>query len=800
MARTVGNSIDDLVRHHFAKLQPMVIEAMVDTLKELGDISQNPNIEVVKASVFNISSKSKGSSSTSSRLSPAPQLDNNNSMVEDDTKIDENVENSKICENSKVSENFTQNSEHPTQNDISKKEQVPLMEYYINFLQFIEAILSHNQSADNSKLFIQKGGLKQVMRLLQPKSLPDDFPSSLGVHQIGALLKTMISLTKDDTIFGSLLNEFYRFVTKPEIVIGKSKLEYSKFYDLNVEERPSFLVEMAKVIRVDVEVTNKNDSSESGRTGIKNTPKPLQNSLKSLQNVENLTDTFTSIEKQYQDNLLVLQSMLQVVNSLLEVNKDHVGNGVQVTATSLPMKNRTQFLDHIVKSQTVHLIRHNLSNIQRNLSWETSMVYFNFLDEANLEALSPLRAEISETDKIGENEAQNGVKNLENQSMETDDKPEIEKSSILHEKDTEMTQHDPKTGNSTNSNPSPTNVPSQTKNAQQTPNSTISSRLPLKIKTSFTTAYQVIKTISELKSNITCLLIGNLMPSNRINRNYRNHPGLPSQIMPVITDKYQWIAANIIQSSIDSLSFEEIVPIEEHSMPKSLASHSLMLGLDRMKLMHFNNNVVSLVKILTDIKCNVYHYQLVTFHARGGFNLLHLTFKHAMTILFASDASVNDKNEKNCQLVDIFNKINDFEETTDEISSNLKKIEINFKKCNRQAALNYIDLYLSLLDKLTDCQEVLNSKYPLPDKHYTQCRKAMKNAENPRGVKACPPQNPKNGKSFEILRVFQIFSDFFRSFGCPPPKHVFRHFISFFHTVPRQFHSRRRNIRSRRRN
>jgi hypothetical protein len=194
--------------------------------------------------------------------------------------------------------------------------------------------------------------------------------------------------------------------------------------------------------------------------------------------------------------------------------------------------------------------------------------------------------------------------------------------------------------------------------------------------------------------------------------------------MPVITDKYQWIAANIIQSSIDGLNFEEIVPIEEDSMPKSVASHSLMLGLNRMKLMHFNNNVVSLVKILTDVKCNVYHYQLVTFHARGGFNLLHMTFKHAMTILFASDASVNkDENEKSCQLVDIFNKINDFEgeateKATHEIASNLKKIETNFKKCNRQAALNYIDLYLSLLDKLTDCQEVLNSKYPLPDKHY----------------------------------------------------------------------------------
>ena len=84
----------------------MVIEAMVDTLKELGDISQNPNIEVVKASVFNISSKSKGSvSGTSSRVSPVP-LDNNNSMVEDDTKIDENGENlTKVCENSKICEN-----------------------------------------------------------------------------------------------------------------------------------------------------------------------------------------------------------------------------------------------------------------------------------------------------------------------------------------------------------------------------------------------------------------------------------------------------------------------------------------------------------------------------------------------------------------------------------------------------------------------------------------------------------------------------------------------------------------------
>jgi len=550
-AKAIGRQLDELIRHH-PSLKSHVVDAVIDMLNCLVSMSQDDNVSVVKYNQVHSSRDSHAIPSNQDSI-----LDDEDSLFRPDTPVSSRT------------------------SPVTREE--PLMEYFVNVLHFIESILSNNNTVDNYREFVTRGGIVDILKLLWMKQKPEDFPRSLGVHQIGKLLNTIFQISHSDDVTKILFQEMYAFMVRPEYALSKSQEEYQKAFTLT-EEAPCFLVQCAAL----------------------EPEKSKQHQLEFL------------------NELMTLQSMLQIFNSLLSVTQ------------------RPLLLQEIFKYGFVQLFTEELNNIQRNLHWETLMTYFTFIDETSLK--------------------------------------------FQHHEDSELLNKILEQGKSYD-------------------------RLPAHIQTLFTQAFQTTQTITELKSKVSFIIIGDRHTKSRNDNSrfrdtYRNlRPQVYEKQPEKISDTTSLTGNQIIQSSIDLVRFSSpISPLKNDSV--------LKLQLSRVKLLHYSNSLVSLLKNLTDSTGNeFYHFHLINFYMRDGFTALHVAFKESMDIL-----SENSKSEdkKICK--------------PDGLMKNLREL-------NKRAVLNYIELYLNFLAAVTDSKKVLKSVYPLPPdvfREFSGARASVRSNATPR--------------------------------------------------------------------
>ena len=532
-AKAIGRQIDELIRHH-PRLKSPVVDAVIDMLNCLVSMSQDDNVTVVKYNQVH--------SSRDSHAIPSTQ----DSILDDDESF------CRLRPDTPVSSRTS---------PVTREE--PLMEYLVNVLHFIESILSNNNTVDNYREFVTRGGIVDILKLLWMKQKPEDFPRSLGVHQIGKLLNTIFQLSHSDDVTKILFQEMYAFMVRPEYALSKSQQEYKTAFELN-EEAPCFLVQCAAL-------------------------EPEKSKLH---------------QQNFLNELMTLQSMLQIFNTLISVTQ------------------RPLLLQEIFKYGFVQLFTEELNNIQRNLHWETLMTYFTFIDETSLKF-----------------------------------------------------QHN---GNSEKLN----KILEQGKSYD---------RLPAHIQTLFTQAFQTTQTITELKSKVSFIMIGDRHvksrnDNSRFRDTYRNYrPQVYEKQPEKISDTTSLTGNQLIQSCIDLVRFSSpIEPLQDNSV--------LKLQLSRVKLLHYSNSLVSLLKTLTDSSATpqFYHFHLVNFYMRDGFTALHVAFKESMDILTENSKSFV---QKTCKLEGLMQ---------------------NLRELNKRAVLNYIELYLNFLSVVTESKSVLKSIYPLP--------------------------------------------------------------------------------------
>ena len=65
-----------------------------------------------------------------------------------------------------------------TEQASQEKTAIPLMDYVLNVMKFVEAILSNNTTDDHCREFVTQKGLVPLMGILGLPNLPIDFPSS----------------------------------------------------------------------------------------------------------------------------------------------------------------------------------------------------------------------------------------------------------------------------------------------------------------------------------------------------------------------------------------------------------------------------------------------------------------------------------------------------------------------------------------------------------------------------------------------------------------------------------------------
>ena len=78
-----------------------------------------------------------------------------------------------------------------------EKQPVPLVDYVLNAMKFVDAILSNNSTDDHCREFVSQKGLVPLMGILGLPNLPIDFPAQPACQAVGAVCKSILNLTHE---------------------------------------------------------------------------------------------------------------------------------------------------------------------------------------------------------------------------------------------------------------------------------------------------------------------------------------------------------------------------------------------------------------------------------------------------------------------------------------------------------------------------------------------------------------------------------------------------------------------------
>uniref|UniRef100_A0A2K5QGS8 E3 ubiquitin-protein ligase HUWE1 n=1 Tax=Cebus imitator TaxID=2715852 RepID=A0A2K5QGS8_CEBIM len=99
--------------------------------------------------------------------------------------------------------NSTQQSEtEPNQQVVGTEERIPipLMDYILNVMKFVESILSNNTTDDHCQEFVNQKGLLPLVTILGLPNLPIDFPTSAACQAVAGVCKSILTLSHEPKV------------------------------------------------------------------------------------------------------------------------------------------------------------------------------------------------------------------------------------------------------------------------------------------------------------------------------------------------------------------------------------------------------------------------------------------------------------------------------------------------------------------------------------------------------------------------------------------------------------------------
>lgn len=69
---------------------------------------------------------------------------------------------------------------------------IPLIDYILNVMKFVDAILSNNSTDDHCREFVAQGGLQPLLQILSLPNLPVDSPITASAQAVAAVCKSIL--------------------------------------------------------------------------------------------------------------------------------------------------------------------------------------------------------------------------------------------------------------------------------------------------------------------------------------------------------------------------------------------------------------------------------------------------------------------------------------------------------------------------------------------------------------------------------------------------------------------------------
>ncbi|KAJ8970022.1 hypothetical protein NQ314_001451 [Rhamnusium bicolor] len=207
-ASNLGNAMDELMRHQPSLRQDATL-AIINLLEELVYLGTDP-----KYVCWRPHSKTEVSPSSSSRSAT-------NAEGSSDEEEEDEDETSTSSQNAQAETQAQANSERTP---------IALIDYILNAMKFIDAILSNNSTDDHCREFVEKGGLKPLLKILGLPNLPVDCPVTNPAQAVATVCKSILNLAHEPFLFreglsqlGAVLDLLKPLYAKQEVP-GGSKL------------------------------------------------------------------------------------------------------------------------------------------------------------------------------------------------------------------------------------------------------------------------------------------------------------------------------------------------------------------------------------------------------------------------------------------------------------------------------------------------------------------------------------------------------------------------------------------------
>nr|XP_020733331.1 E3 ubiquitin-protein ligase HUWE1 isoform X8 [Odocoileus virginianus texanus] len=185
-ASNLGSAVDELMRHQ-PTLKTDATTAIIKLLEEICNLGRDPKYICQKPSI----QKADGTAAA-----PPPR---SNHAAEEASSEDEEEEEVQAMQ----SFNSAQQSEtEPNQQVVGTEERIPipLMDYILNVMKFVESILSNNTTDDHCQEFVNQKGLLPLVTILGLPNLPIDFPTSAACQAVAGVCKSILTLSHEPKV------------------------------------------------------------------------------------------------------------------------------------------------------------------------------------------------------------------------------------------------------------------------------------------------------------------------------------------------------------------------------------------------------------------------------------------------------------------------------------------------------------------------------------------------------------------------------------------------------------------------
>ncbi|RXM33250.1 E3 ubiquitin-protein ligase HUWE1, partial [Acipenser ruthenus] len=200
-ASNLGSAVDELMRHQ-PTLKTDATTAIIKLLEEICNLGRAPEYICQKPSI----QKADGTATA-----PPPR---SNHAAEEASSEDEEEEEVQSFSTAQ------QGEPEPSQQVVGTEERIPipLMDYILNVMKFVESILSNNTTDDHCQEFVTQKGLLPLVSILGLPNLPIDFPTSAACQAVAGVCKSILTLSHEPKVLQESLLQLDGILSSLELL------------------------------------------------------------------------------------------------------------------------------------------------------------------------------------------------------------------------------------------------------------------------------------------------------------------------------------------------------------------------------------------------------------------------------------------------------------------------------------------------------------------------------------------------------------------------------------------------------